>query len=86
MRKEEVRGFRHDGNQGFLYLQVTKTSTLAQGANWYPFKNYLVNSDWIMNLWQQDKVTAQTARAVIAQCKRNVPRLLENYETIDKEP
>ena len=73
-------------NQGFLYLQVTKTSTLAQGANWYPFKNYLVNSDWIMNLWQQDKVTAQTARAVIAQCKRNVPRLLENYETIDKEP
>ena len=39
-----------------------------------------------MNLWQQDKVTAQTARAVIAQCKRNVPRLLENYETIDKEP
>ena len=73
-------------NQGFLYLQVTKTSTLAQGASWYPFKNYLVNSDWIMNLWQQDKVTAQTARAVIAQCKRNVPRLLENYETIDKEP
>ena len=39
-----------------------------------------------MNLWQQDKVTAQTARAVIAQCKRNVPRLLEKYETIDKEP
>ena len=36
------------GNQGFFYAQVTKTGTLAQGGNWYPFKNYVVNSDWVM--------------------------------------
>ena len=84
-RKRRFGDFDMMGNQGFLYLQVTKTSTLAQGANWFPFKNYLVNADWIMNLWQQNKVTAQTARAVIVQCKKNVPRLLENYETVEKE-
>ena len=72
-------------NQGSFYTQVTKSSTLAQGANWYPFKNDLANSDCVLNLWQRGKVTAVTARAAILQCKRIVPRLLEKYGTVEKE-
>ena len=84
-RKRRFGDFDMCGNQGFFYAQVTKTGTLAQGGNWYPFKNYLVNSDWVMNLWQQGKVTGQTARAVILQCRKNVPRLLENHLVVERE-
>ena len=53
------------GDAAFFYLQVAKTSTIASAANHHPFVGYLVNSDWVVNLWQQWKVTSATARAVI---------------------
>ena len=53
------------GDTAFFYLQVAKTSTIASAANQHPFVGYLVNSDWVVNLWQQGKVTSATARAVI---------------------
>ena len=84
-RKRRFGDFDMAGNQAFFYTQVAKKGTLAQGANWYPFRHYLVNTDWVMNLWQQGKVTAQTARAVIVQCKKNVPRLLENHDVVERE-
>ena len=73
------------GNAAFFYLQVTKISSIVSGANYLPFKHYVVNTDWVVNMWQQGKVTAKTARAVIVQCKRNVPNLLANWERVQKE-
>ena len=84
-RKRKAGDFDLSGNAGFFYLQVAKTSGIVQGGNWHPFKNYLVNSDWAANLWQQGKVSAATARAVIVQCKKNVPYLLTNFDRVQKE-
>ena len=84
-RKRKAGDFDLAGNAGFFYLQVAKTSCIEKDGNWHPFKNYLVNSDWAVNLWQQGKVTAATARAVIVQAKKNVPHLLNNYDRVQKE-
>ena len=84
-RKRKAGDFDLAGNAGFFYLQVAKTSCIEKDGSWHPFKNYLVNSDWAVNLWQQGKVTAATARAVIVQAKKNVPHLLNNYDRVQKE-
>ena len=73
------------GNGGFFYVQVRKKSTLRQGANTHPFTDYLVNPEWVMNLWQMGKVSEEVARQVIISCKKNVPNLLRNHETVMRE-
>ena len=55
------------GDAAFFYLQVAKTSTIATAANHHPFSGHLVNSEWVVNLWQQGKVGSAMARAVTIQ-------------------
>ena len=55
------------GDAAFHYLQVAKTSTIATAANHHPFSGHLVNSEWVVNLWQQGKVGSAMARAVTIQ-------------------
>ena len=45
---------------GLYYLQVRKSSTFVQGGNVRPFHDYLVNTNRVVNLWQQGKVTSET--------------------------
>ena len=79
-RTQKDAGFNElTGNAAFFYLQVAKTSSIVTSANYLPFKNYVVNSDWVINMWQQGKVMAPAARAVVVQCKKNVPTLLANW-------
>ena len=83
--KNKGRAFWGDAWQAFFYLQVRKSSTLVQGGNVRPFHDYLVNTNWVVNLWQQGKVTSETCRAIIVQCKKDVPQLLSNYDRVQKE-
>ena len=84
-QKRRAGDFNLSSNARFFYLQVEKTSCLYKGANWLPFRSYLVNADWAVNMWQQHKIDASVARAVILACKKNVPALLTNYERVQKE-
>ena len=38
----------------FFYLQVPETSTTVAGGNRHPFHSHLVNSDWMVNMWQHE--------------------------------
>ena len=84
-KKRRAADFNLNSNACFFYLQVEKTSCLYKGANWWPFRSYLVNADWAVNMWQQHKIDATVARAVMLACKKNVPNLLTNYERVQKE-
>lgn len=73
------------GTTAFFYLQVTKTSSIVTAVNYFPFQHYVVSSDWIINMWEQGRMPATTARAVLVQCKKDVPNLLANWERVQKE-
>ena len=84
-RKRRRGVFNQVGSQAFFYCSVTKTSTVTAGGNYLPFKSYLVDTNWAVSLWQQGNISPATTRAVIVQCKKNVPNLLQNYEKVQKE-
>ena len=69
-----VRG--HGSNAGFYYLQCPKIGTVFQGGTGKPFRDYLVNGEWIMSLIQAGKMSYKNARAEIIRSSKNLPRLL----------
>ena len=71
--------------QGFWYCQVRKPGSIAFGANIIPFDNYLVDSVWVSNLFSQNKISLETAKACMIQCGKNVPQQLANLERIERE-
>ena len=55
------------GNGLFFYVQVEKKGWIAGQANYHPWKDFLVHHKWILNLWQQNKITYLVARGLIVQ-------------------
>ena len=70
---------------GFFYCQVRKFGSVAHKPNIYPFKQYLVDYNWALNLYSQNKISLGTARAIVIACKKNVPALLANLDRVEKE-
>ena len=62
------------------YLQCPKQGKVFSGGSIEPFKTYLVNGEWVMNLVQAGKLDLQCARAEIIKTAKNLPRLLSNLD------
>lgn len=70
---------------GFLYCCVEKVGHLWHPASRRPFKDFLVNPNWIMNLLQSRKVTVALARKLVLQCCNGSVRLLRELDVLEAE-
>ena len=70
---------------GFFYCQVRKFGSITFGGNILPFRDYVVDYNWALNLFAQQKISMATARAILLACKKNVPPLLASLDRIQKE-
>jgi hypothetical protein len=66
--------------QGHYYVMVPKVSGVFRSAMHQANKEYPVSAEWVMSLWQQDKVTAEVAMAQYIETKRHVQKYLENLQ------
>ena len=71
--------------QGMYYVQCPKKGMVKYGGSVLPFQDYLVNGDWPLNLLQQGKMTEADCRAEIVKSAKNLPRLLQNLERLQRE-
>ena len=71
-----VRGIGARSNAGMYYLQCPKIGLLFSGGSIQPFRDYLVNGEWIMNLVQAGKMDYKVARREMITSAKNLPRLL----------
>lgn len=66
-------------DSGDFYIQVPKKGSLWSKGSRKPFKDFLVNPEWVSNLLQQEKITYDVAKEMYAksvkQCQRNVSNL-----------
>lgn len=71
--------------QGLYYVQCPKKGMVRFGGTVLPFQDYLVNGDWALNLLQQGKMSEAACRAEIVKSAKNLPRLLQNMERLQRE-
>ena len=70
---------------GFLYCCLRqKKGTVFAEATKQPFKGFLVNPTWIMNLVQGNKLGIDCARQLLVQCV-NASRHIKDLEAYDEE-
>lgn len=70
---------------GAYYCQVEKFGHVFAAGSKVPFRDYLINPAWVLNLLQAEKISVEQARqAVLATCS-NVSRHLHDLEIIAKE-
>jgi len=67
---------RGGNNAGMYYVQAPKIGGVLTGGSLSPFRDYLVNGDWIMNLVQSNKMTYTVAREELIKSAKNLTRLL----------
>jgi len=73
------------GNQGAYYVQCPKIGQVLMGGNIEPFRDYLVNANWVSHMVQLGKLSMENAREQIVKTGTNVPRMLENLERVRAE-
>ena len=63
---------------GFLYCSISeKVGTLFSEATKVPFKGFLVNPTWILNLVQARKLDTDVAKALLVQCSNASRHILD---------
>ncbi|CAE7941282.1 unnamed protein product [Symbiodinium sp. KB8] len=65
-------------DQGHFYLSAGKIGGVFMETTCLPFKAFPVTPEWITNLWQTDKVTADTATLLYIRAKKRVKQYTEN--------
>ena len=70
---------------GFFYCVVEKHGHLFHHSTRRPFKDFLVNASWIMNLLQSTKISLSCARALIITSCNGATRLLKELEVLEQE-
>ena len=75
---------RAQGNwSGYFYCCVDKDGHLFHRANRRPFKDFLVNASWILNLVQARKLCVEKAKALVRQCVSGAYRTLQELRLQD---
>ena len=70
---------------GYFYVVAPKKGQVFALANKRPWKDFLVNPTWIMNLLQADKLSFLQARALLCRCSSGVMRNLQELKAIEEE-
>ena len=68
-----------------FYCQIAKVGHVANGGSHEPFHDYHVNPEWITNLVQAGKVTAEVARDLYVRGAKNVVHHLQNLDRLVAE-
>jgi len=79
----------HDARRGsaqcLYYVQCPKKGMVLSGGSVAPYRDYLVNGEWIMNLCQAGKMEYDTARLELIRSAKNLCRLLPGLEKWKRE-
>ena len=70
---------------GYFYCCVEKIGQLWNASSRKPFKDFLVQSTWIMNLLQGRKITHEVARSLVLQTCTNVRKQLGELDALERE-
>ena len=68
---------------GHFYLSIAKIGLVMTTGTVEQFRDYLVNPQWIMAFYSQEKIDADTARYLHIKSKRDVKRYLENINYVE---
>ena len=80
-----MRGKVDHGWSGFFYCSVEKIGHLFHSTSREPFRHYLVQSSWVMNLLQGSKITHALARDLIVKTCSNLCRQLQELDVLERE-
>ena len=70
---------------GFFYCVVEKHGHVFHHSTRRPFKDFLVNASWVMNLLQSTKISLSCARGLIITSCNGATRLLKELEVLEQE-
>ena len=73
------------GWSGFFYCCVDKIGQVWNKSSRRPFKDFLVQSSWVMNLLQGEKITHAVARALVVRTCSNVTRQVAELDVLERE-
>ena len=73
------------GWSGFFYCCVDKIGQVWKKSSRRPFKDFLVQSSWVMNLLQGEKITHAVARALVVRTCSNVTRQVAELDVLERE-
>ena len=70
---------------GYLYCVVEKFGHVFSFGTKRPFKDFLVQGQWVLNLLQAKKISVQYARELVLQSCHNVQRSLKELGILERE-
>jgi hypothetical protein len=70
---------------GYLYCVVEKFGQVFSYGNKRPFKDFLVQGQWALNLLQARKISLQYARELVLQSCHNVQKHLKELQLLERE-
>ena len=70
---------------GYFYCSVQKYGQVAVETNREAFRDYPVQGQWVMSLFQAGKISAAQARQLIYRVAHGVTRLLADLDMVDRE-
>ena len=69
---------------GYFYCSVSKIGQVFVDANRVAFRDYPVQGQWVMSLFQAGKIAASTARALVYKVAHGVTRLLADLDAVER--
>ena len=76
---------RSNSWSGYFYCVVPKTGQIWSAGSRRPFKDFLVDGKWVMNLLQAEKISPSEAREHILRCGAGARRHLDDIALAEKE-
>ena len=70
---------------GYFYCVVPKLGQIWSCGSRRPFKDFLVDGRWIMNLQQASKIGTEVARELILKCVSGARRFLVDISLAERE-
>ncbi len=70
---------------GYFYLACPKAGVVHRWSNKEPFKDYLVQGQWVMNLLQSGKLSTVDAKPLLMRCCHNVARYVKELEVLEEQ-
>ena len=78
-------GMARNSWSAFFYCIVEKYGHVCHHATRRPFKDFLVNPNWVMNLLQSRKLSSRVARELVVTSCSGATRLLRELDTLEAE-
>ena len=69
---------------GYFYCSAGKIGQVFVDANREPFRDFPVQGQWVMSLFQAGKIDAGTARALVYRVAHGVTRLLADLDAVER--